>query len=122
MIGSLGLSGAALQLAQHCQVESLDRGECRLKLPKSSDYLLTDRQKHTLSSALQRALGEDIAVHFEVVDEDLATPAANQETQSHQKVESARSSIDNDPNVQQLMQMFDAEVDPESIKPVGGRD
>ena len=84
----------------------------------SSEYLLTEKQKQALTDAIKAGLGSDIHVTFEVVDGELNTISSRKADASAQKMHAAEESIKNDPNVHQLMEMFDASVETDSIRPV----
>jgi len=57
-------------------------------------------------------------VHFLVTDKALETAAARSVDHSEQAMSNAREAIDNDPDVQQLVDLLDAEVVPNSVQPV----
>ena len=57
-------------------------------------------------------------VHIEVGQAASATPRQEEEQQQDDRYAAARASIESDPNVQALKDMFGAEINPESIEPV----
>jgi DNA polymerase-3 subunit gamma/tau len=124
IIQALGLHGAALQLAESCHLSARDGSLFMLDVPRASEYLMTEQQKKNLTSALQAAFGDAaggvVKIEFTVVDDDLDTVATRKTDQSAQKMQAAHDSIHNDPNVQQLVDIFDATVEQESIKPLKG--
>ena len=118
MIGQLGLKGAVRQLAQCCAIGEHEGNNIRLDLHSSSEYLLTEKQKQALTKALQKGLGENMRVTFQVVDDDIDTVSSREADASARKLRAAQESIKNDPNVHQLMEMFDATVEADSVKPI----
>jgi DNA polymerase-3 subunit gamma/tau len=122
IIQALGLHGAALQLAESCHLSARDGALFMLDVPRASEYLMTEQQQKNLTSALQAAFGDTaggaVRIEFTVVDDDLDTVATRKTDQSAQKMQAAHDSIHNDPNVQQLVDIFDATVEQDSIKPL----
>ncbi|MGI9291573.1 MAG: DNA polymerase III subunit gamma/tau [Gammaproteobacteria bacterium] len=118
LIDQLGLKGAVRQLAQCCVIGEREASSIRLDIHSSSEYLLTDKQKQALTEAIQVGLGADMRVSFQVVDETIDTVSSRQADASAQKMQDAKESIKNDPNVHKLMEMFDATVEADSVKPV----
>jgi hypothetical protein len=52
-----------------------------------------------------------------LVDDKLDTIAAQGADQSARRIEAARQAIENDPNVQELVDVFGAKVQQDSIRP-----
>jgi DNA polymerase-3 subunit gamma/tau len=118
IIAQLNLKGVVRQLAQSCAIGAQDEQSIQLDVHASSESLLTDKQKKSLAGSLQALLGNDIKVSFQVVEDKLDTIAARKADVSSQQLEAAKDSIKNDPHVHKLMEMFDATVEADSIKPV----
>ena len=118
IIAQLNLKGAVRQLAQCCAIGAQDEQSIQLDVHASSESLLTDKQKKSLASSLQALLGNDIKVSFQVVANELDTISSRKADASSQQMEAAKDSIKNDPHVHKLMEMFDATVEADSIKPV----
>jgi DNA polymerase-3 subunit gamma/tau len=121
VIKALNLNGAARHLAESCDLASSDGQLFRLDVPRASEYLLTEQQKKTLLDSLQAALGASARLEFAVVDDAVDTIATRTADESAKKMQAAHDSIEQDPNVQQLVDMFGAKVEKESIKPVNGK-
>jgi DNA polymerase-3 subunit gamma/tau len=120
-IQALNLSGAVRQLAESCSLASRDGDSFRLNVPRTSEYLLTEQQQKVLIDSLQVALGSSANAQFTVVDDAVETIATRTADESAKKMQAAHDSIEQDPNVQQLVDMFGATVEKESIKPVNGK-
>jgi len=67
---------------------------------------------------VQARAGGDIAVRFRVTEKPLATPAGEAAMAVDAGLRKAQDTIANDPEVQQLVDIFDAEVVPDSVRPV----
>jgi DNA polymerase-3 subunit gamma/tau len=121
VIKALNLNGAARHLAESCDLASSDGQLFRLNVPRANEYLLTEQQKKTLLDSLRAALGASARLEFTVVDDAVDTIATRTADESAKKMQAAHDSIEQDPNVQQLVDMFGAKVEKESIKPVNGK-
>ncbi len=117
-VAGLSLDGAAHQLAAHSALEASSPFELRLCIERRNEHLLTDKLKSRLTLAIRQRIGSGIAVHFLVTDKALETAAARSVDHSEQAMSNAREAIDNDPDVQQLVDLLDAEVVPNSVQPV----
>ncbi len=118
IIQTLKLNGAVRQLAENCDLVTHEGGAFELNVSRSSEYLLTEQQKKALISALQEMHGVAVSVKFTVVDDSVETIATRNADASAQQIQAAQESIHNDPNVKQLVDMFGAKVETDSIRPV----
>jgi len=114
----LALDGAARQLADNSAVESSSPFELRLGVERCNEHLLTDNLKARVAAAVQARAGGDIAVRFRVTETPLETAAGDAAMAVDAGMRKARDTIENDPEVQQLVDIFDAEVVPDSVRPV----
>jgi DNA polymerase-3 subunit gamma/tau len=118
--GSLNIDGAARQLAAHCALVAQSPFEIRLTLDKRNGHLLTDNLRGRLTAALHERLGSAVKVLFVSTDAlpDKApdTPAARQARNDDDDLRQAREKIAADSNVQQMAELFGAEVIPGSIR------
>ncbi len=116
-IEKLRLSGAVRQLANHCQVSSVDRGVITLVLDETASHLQTDALQEKFRQALCDGLGRDVRIRIELGRPEAETPAQKMSRQDAERQQAAEASIDKDPNVLAIQKAFDATVDPASIKP-----
>jgi len=119
-IAGLSLDGAARQLAVHSALEACSPFEIRLCIERRNEHLLTDKLKGRLSAAIQQHVGSAITVQFRLTDQALETAAARTVDHSEQAMRRAHQAIENDPDVQQLVDVLDAKIVPNSIQPVDG--
>ncbi len=119
-VGSLNIDGAARQLAAHCALVAQSPFEIRLTLDKRNGHLLTDKLRGRLTAALHERLGSAIKVLLTIAeatpDRTPDTPAARQAQNDDDDLRRARAKIAADSNVQQMAELFGAEVIPESIR------
>ncbi len=118
-MAGLDLDGAARQLAENSALESSSPFDLRLSIQRSNEHLLTDKLKGRLVGVVQEKMGTGVKVHFRVTDESGETTAARVAEQAKQNLDQAREAIDNDPQVREIVDMFGAEVIPESVRPRG---
>lgn len=120
IIKTLQFKGAVRQLAENCMVELHTASEMKLAIQRVNEYLLTEQLQKQLVRALQDAYGTSLRVSFNVVQGEIKTIAAEIADGSAARLESAKDSIQNDPKVQELIEMFGAKIDAESVQPLVG--
>ncbi len=116
-VQSLGLDGAARQLAMHTECLSVTASDLRLSVDRSNAHLVTDQLRNRLAATIQARLGDQLRVQFDVRDSTQDTPAAHQVQRQSEALQRARQAIESDPNVRELADLFGAEIVPDSIKP-----
>ncbi|MEC9376066.1 MAG: DNA polymerase III subunit gamma/tau [Pseudomonadota bacterium] len=118
IVEKLNLSGASRQLAEQCAIIEQSSNKIILGINDSSSVLLTDQQKDKLTGSLKNYIGSDLVVEFRVVANPGKTMASKAEDESTQKLQAAKDSIAADPKIKELADLFDAEIEPESIRPL----
>jgi len=119
-VAGLTLDGAARQLAENSAFESGSPFDLRLRIQRCNEHLLTDNLKKRLVEAVQEKMGSGVKVHFRVTDEEGETTAARAAEQAKKKLSAARESIETDPKVRELVDLFGGEVVAGSVQPVRG--
>ena len=124
LVQRLALTGAGKALASHCAWIGVEAGVVRLGLAPEHAALRNRSSESRLAEALARTLGAELGLRIESVAEDTlpATPAALGMAQREQRQAAAVSAIDTDPVVQRVRQTFQAEVIPDSVRPVDAQD
>ena len=119
MVRQLNLAGPASQLAAHCTLKDRQLGKLSLVLDAEGEPFRRPALEEKLRVALSALLNEDIKLEFvEVTREVIDTPARRQQAAVADRQQAAVQAIHSDPNVQQMVDMFGAVVQPESIKPI----
>ncbi len=119
IVRQLNLSGPVSQLAAHCTLQSRQPGRIQLLLDAEGEPFRRPALEEKLRAALSTLLGEDIKLEFSgVVQAPIDTPARRQQAAAADRQQAAVQAIQDDPNVQQMVDMFGAVVQPESIKPI----
>ena len=117
-VAGLSLDGAASQLAAHSALDASSPFEIRLCIERRNEHLLTDKLKSRLTAAIQQRIGSGINVQYLTTDKSLETAAARVVDHNVQAMSKARDAIENDPDVQQLVDVFGGEIVPNSIQPI----
>jgi DNA polymerase-3 subunit gamma/tau len=118
LAASLGLTGMARMLAQHCELAHRDTQRIELRLPAEHERLLEKPFEEKLRAALQQHLGAGLRVVIRVGNGNGSSPAAVADRERQQRHERAVREIEEDPFVRDLVENFDARVIESTIKPI----
>ncbi|MBT8080100.1 MAG: DNA polymerase III subunit gamma/tau [Gammaproteobacteria bacterium] len=116
LVGELKLTGTVRLLASNCAYLRRDGNVLALALDSRSESLLTRSRQQRLEDALEERFGERLALNIAVGAAEKETPVQQQARLEDEKLRQARVSLESDPNVQALQDMFGAELKPESIE------
>jgi DNA polymerase III subunit gamma/tau len=117
ILARLNLQGMVKQLASHCAFGGKHGGKVSLKLDAEGEHFLTKVLEEKLTQALSGYYGEPIRLEISV-DHAIDTLARQQKAAAQDRMQQARASIENDPNVRAMKDIFGATVQPESVRPV----
>jgi DNA polymerase-3 subunit gamma/tau len=118
MVAALELTGAARQLASHCQLLGIDGNLVRLALDARSAVVRTAAQEEKLVQALSRHFGRSMRLQIESGADAVPSPARAREQAVQQQQDAARAAFAGDAVVQSLQAQFGATIHPESVRPV----
>jgi DNA polymerase-3 subunit gamma/tau len=116
LVGQLGLSGAVRLLAGNCVYLRRDGNTVHLGLDRRSESLLTKQRMDALAGRLSAHFGEKLSVDVEIGAEAGETPVQEEVRMADERMEAARQSLEADPNVQALKNMFGAELKTDTIE------
>jgi len=116
LVGELQLTGFSKQLAANCEYRSRQGNSIHLVLDKRSESLLTKTRQQALADALSGKYGEPLRVVISVGMVEKETPMQAEVRRVDEKIEAARQSLEADPNVKALKDMFGAELKTDSIE------
>ncbi|MGB5510608.1 MAG: DNA polymerase III subunit gamma/tau [Woeseiaceae bacterium] len=116
LVTRLGLTGAERLLASNCAYLRRENKTIFLGLDARSDSLLTKQRKDALAKKLSEHYGEHLNVDIAVGVEAPETPLQEESRLADEQLEAARQTLEADPNVQAMKNMFGAEIKPESIE------
>lgn len=117
VINALNLQGMARQLALHMSPVGFDNGKLQVQLDSRYAQLLNKDRLAQIQFKLNQACSEFIEVDIEMAEVDtINTCAGFNAVQAKQQAEGTRRLFQEDPAVQEVVAMFDATVDVNSIK------
>ncbi|HEY1991752.1 MAG TPA: DNA polymerase III subunit gamma/tau C-terminal domain-containing protein, partial [Gammaproteobacteria bacterium] len=114
---SLGLKGAAQQLAANCVYRRREGSVLYLEINPAHQQMITSQSQGRLEEALSRHFGEALKVKVQVAEGALATPAKLDEQREAEKLAAARDAIAADPLMRQLGETFGTQINPDLVKP-----
>ncbi|MFC5302525.1 DNA polymerase III subunit gamma/tau [Azospira restricta] len=118
LLPELKLSGMARELAQHCELRTVDATQVSLRLAPVHRHLQMKPAQDKLQQALSEHFGRPLVVRIELADTEGATPAANAQRAREERQEKAVAAIEQDGFVREVIEMFDAQLIESSIKPI----
>jgi DNA polymerase-3 subunit gamma/tau len=116
LVGQLGLGGAVRLLASNCAYIRREGNTIHLGLDPRSESLLTRQRKDEIAARLSAHFGETLSVDVELGTDAGETPVQAETRLEDERLEAARQSLEADPNVQALKDMFGAEIKADSIE------
>jgi DNA polymerase III subunit gamma/tau len=118
LVARLPLTGMAKQLAQHCELSERSETAIRLRLAPLHKHLLGKPQQDKLQAELQACFGRPLRLEIDVAEPASETPAERSRNAQRERQERAVASIEQDPFVRDVVDLFDASIDESTIKPV----
>lgn len=115
IVSKLGLTGAALALAQNCSLTELTESTAQFTIKSSQKALAQPNQIQRIQQALNHYLQRPMIITIQCGEHELQTPAELTKQQQQQRQLTAREKLTADPKIQQLMQTFDARLIEDSI-------
>ncbi len=119
IVADLKLGGMARMLADQCELKSLDGGAMCLGLAETHKHLLDKIYQEKLEAALRQKFGAQLKVKFEIGAVSGQSPVEVRARAKAEKQAEAVAAIETDPFVRDLVEQFDARIDPASIQPLG---
>ena len=116
LVVQLGLSGTVRLLATNCVYLRREKNMVHLGLDSRSESLLTKQRKDTLAEKLSEHFGEKLTIDVELGADAGETPVQEESRMADERMEAARQTLEADPNVQALKNMFGAELKTDSIE------
>ncbi|HEU4485065.1 MAG TPA: DNA polymerase III subunit gamma/tau [Povalibacter sp.] len=117
IVASLNLQGPVSQLAAHSALVAKEGSRIRLTLDPDGEMFHRPALEEKLTQALSGHFGEPIRLEISTVAEAIDSPARQQRAAAEERVQNARRSIENDPNIRAMKDIFGATVQPDSIRP-----
>lgn len=119
ILTNLDLKGPSFAVAQHCALLSLSDNEMVLQIEKKHAIMLNKNLEKRLSDSICSYYNKPIKLVVNVVDDSIeATPAAHSAKIAAAKQTAAESNIQNDGNIKEIVDTFNATILPDSIESV----
>ncbi len=118
LLPQLGLRGLAQGLAMHCEWGGMDDSRVTLRLDPSYAHLRSENLEQRIEAALGKHFGRPLKLVVEISAQQGLTPAELAEQARAERQRQAVESIESDPNVAAMREVFGAEVIPGSIEPI----
>jgi DNA polymerase-3 subunit gamma/tau len=116
LIEAMGLSGLMKELAGHCVLRQRDENHLHLVLSPAKEHLFNSTQKERMQDAVYKHFGGNVRLVITVEDPGVETPAQQRDREQRERLAAARESMENDPNVKQMIETFDATLDKDSVQ------
>jgi DNA polymerase-3 subunit gamma/tau len=115
IIAALKIGGRTRELANNCILEGIDDNVCRLMIDPSFQRVGTIAEEK-LREALQKYYGKPLKLQITPQTLQQMTPALEIQKAREDRQQAAVDAINNDPNIQDLKEHFDARILPGSIE------
>ena len=120
LVTDLGLTGALRLLASNCAYLKREENTIYLGLDSRSESMFTKQRKDAIGERLSDYFGEQLTVDITMGEAAKETPIQQESRMADERLEEARQSLEADPNVQTLKNMFGAELKTETIEIISG--
>ncbi len=117
LVGRLGLSAMANQLALRCEMTKRTEEMIELRISAADERLFDKPYRDKLSAALRKVLGAQLKVVFTAGEVAGVSPKAITDRKAEQRQAAAVAEIREDPFVRELIEDFDGSLEENSIKP-----
>ena len=116
LIAEISLPGAVRLLAGNCAYVRRDENTVYLSIDPRSESLLTRPRKEALANALSERFAEELVVDISIGEAVDETPLQEETRRADEKIEAAIATLESDPNVKTLKEMFGAELKTDSVE------
>ncbi|MGI9201666.1 MAG: DNA polymerase III subunit gamma/tau [Woeseiaceae bacterium] len=116
LIAEINLPGAVRLLAGNCAYLKRDGNTIYLSIDPRSESLLTRPRKEALANTLSERFGEPLVVDVSIGEAVDETPLQEESRRADEKIEAAIATLESDPNVKSMVDMFGAELKTDSVE------
>lgn len=114
----LGLEGSLLSLAAQAELQERTDNHWLLAVPPEQAMWANQERSQSLMGAASQYFGKPIKVSWHFVEGVNDSPVLREQRRQQARLQASREAVFADPNVQQLIQTFGAQIDESSIKPL----
>lgn len=118
LLAKLGLAGIVQNIASHCVLQAQQGTDFHFILDESNLALFNPGHADRIRLALQNYFDTPVSVSIEPGQPQRETPAQRSARRASERQKEAEQAIEHDPQLQQLIQRFDGELDRASITPL----
>ncbi|HEX7046541.1 MAG TPA: DNA polymerase III subunit gamma/tau [Gammaproteobacteria bacterium] len=118
LVEALGLKGVTQQLALNCAYEKREGDVLHVTLAPQHAQILSEKLVERIETALAKFYREKLKLKVHVGELAAETPAQREARRQSARQQAAADSIERDPNVKAMQEMFGASLDPESVQPL----
>ncbi len=119
VVARLKIGGMTRQLAMHCTLTTHENNSIELCLARSHEQFVNRERKEQLQQALNDHFARNLSLQITVGDGETENPMQIQQRLLEKQQQAAEQSIQNDPFVRAMQQIFAAKIIPDSITPTG---
>jgi DNA polymerase-3 subunit gamma/tau len=116
LLPRLQLTGMASALASHCVIDQFNGHLLILHLAPKHAPLYTKAVSDRIAQALTDHLKTPVAIEIKLIEAVSDTPAQRRQEAETQSFQAAKSELEADPLVRELINTFDAKLDESSVK------
>ncbi|MCL2830688.1 MAG: DNA polymerase III subunit gamma/tau [Betaproteobacteria bacterium] len=116
ILSNLTLSGMARELAQHCELRTLEEHRICLRLSPVHRHLQMKPAQERLGQVLSEYFGRPLRLEIELAEVSTPTPANVAQRERQEREDRAAAAIEQDGFVREMIEMFDAHLIEPSIK------
>ncbi len=118
VVAQLEIGGLVRQLAMHCTLTSHEGNLIELCLIQSHEQFINREREDQLQQALSSHFSCEVKLQIRIGESETEHPMQIQQRRQAQKQQAAEQSIQNDPIVHAMQQLFSAEIVADSIRPI----
>ncbi|MCJ7555465.1 MAG: DNA polymerase III subunit gamma/tau [Gammaproteobacteria bacterium] len=118
LIKAMRLKGVSRQVAVNCQMLGREGNVISLQLDPASKALITDTLKSNLQNSMTEYFKTDMSLRIVLAEPAVDTPAKQVARQEQERLQRARESLEQDPNILALKSAFGAEILEDTIRPL----
>ncbi|HSW70775.1 MAG TPA: DNA polymerase III subunit gamma/tau C-terminal domain-containing protein, partial [Gammaproteobacteria bacterium] len=116
LLPQLGLTGVAYALALNCKMESLTDQRVGLILAASYQSMMSAKLVERIEQALSRYFNRSLGLTIRITEDEVNSPAKQHERENKQRQALAFESMQQDPGVQKIKDLFNATLDLQSLE------
>jgi len=117
IIDEMALAGLVKEMAGHCVLKKRTKDKVHLVLMPAQEHLIKTTQKDRLQNAIAERFGADVKLIITIEESADETPSQKNKREAKSRQEKATSSFVDDPVVKEIVDIFDADIENESIQP-----